>query len=638
MPVLDLGSVVGPAGPQGATGPQGGQGVQGDPGPAATINGFNALTITAGDNVTLRQEGAELEIGASMDKGNIEGNLEALDDVITEGTYTWLDQTGEMGFTGSLWILVVERSDYFGNPYNRAIAQTLTCAYGGDKERILTRVYYYANNPQWTHWRESGGQNSNPNLLINSDFRKPVNRNGKTEYIGSTYSIDRWVVANSASRIATEDGFVRLDTASKGFGRSIKQTVEDASQLYGKTVTFSCLAKSVESTEGLYIAIFMAPQKSGTAKRIAASDLVHAGNYTLLSCTCTIPDEVNVQENKEIVAFIGYSNNDTGLTVNTADLIAARLELGDNQTLARQNAGGEWEIIDPIDYDTQYLLCSQYSPITGEWVGSQHSNKNLLDNWYFLDPVNQMAQTAWETGINFQYFIDRWYTARTKLSLTSEGLSFAWDGVNGNDGWIQEKIAEKTYIGKIVTVSALVDGQLCSFSTRVPTANNQSSYSGLINNKTVLSVTNHGGWGISATITTKLTTPQIIKATKLELGPVQTLAHREGDTWVLNDPPPNKALELAKCQRYFRTIKEVRAYSAQSGKEFLPVSLYYPPMRINPVVTLHGNICAENDSVLQGVSFVSGQFLTDSADSIRVSGNTYAGWLKFKDVWLDANL
>jgi len=39
-------------------------------------------------------------------------------------------------------------------------------------------------------------------------------------------------------------------------------------------------------------------------------------------------------------------------------------------------------------------------------------------------------------------------------------------------------------------------------------------------------------------------------AAKLELGPVQTLAHKEGDNWVLNDPPPNKALELAKCQRY----------------------------------------------------------------------------------------
>ena len=40
-------------------------------------------------------------------------------------------------------------------------------------------------------------------------------------------------------------------------------------------------------------------------------------------------------------------------------------------------------------------------------------------------------------------------------------------------------------------------------------------------------------------------------AVKLELGSVQTLAHQDtSGSWVLNDPPPDRALELAKCQRY----------------------------------------------------------------------------------------
>ena len=50
----------------------------------------------------------------------------------------------------------------------------------------------------------------------------------------------------------------------------------------------------------------------------------------------------------------------------------------------------------------------------------------------------------------------------------------------------------------------------------------------------------------------------VINAVKLEPGPVQTLAHKEGDTWVLNDPPPNKALELLKCQRYFQRLNIAR--------------------------------------------------------------------------------
>ena len=45
---------------------------------------------------------------------------------------------------------------------------------------------------------------------------------------------------------------------------------------------------------------------------------------------------------------------------------------------------------------------------------------------------------------------------------------------------------------------------------------------------------------------------ETLLAAKLELGPVQTLAHQDASgNWVLNDPPPNKALELLKCQRYF---------------------------------------------------------------------------------------
>ena len=38
----------------------------------------------------------------------------------------------------------------------------------------------------------------------------------------------------------------------------------------------------------------------------------------------------------------------------------------------------------------------------------------------------------------------------------------------------------------------------------------------------------------------------------MELGSEQTLAYQdENGNWILNDPPPNKQQELAKCQRYF---------------------------------------------------------------------------------------
>ena len=66
-------------------------------------------------------------------------------------------------------------------------------------------------------------------------------------------------------------------------------------------------------------------------------------------------------------------------------------------------------------------------------------------------------------------------------------------------------------------------------------------------------IPNIGGfmwYGGSAALRIQFADIMDIVAAKLEPGHVQTLAHRDGDVWVLNDQPPNKALELAKCQRY----------------------------------------------------------------------------------------
>ncbi len=67
-------------------------------------------------------------------------------------------------------------------------------------------------------------------------------------------------------------------------------------------------------------------------------------------------------------------------------------------------------------------------------------------------------------------------------------------------------------------------------------------------------------------------------AAKLETGSVQTLAHKEGDTWVLNDPPPDYGQELAKCQRYYHVYETAEA---RPNKALDCV----PTMRTNPKQT-----------------------------------------------------
>ena len=58
-------NIKGPKGDKGDTGDTGEQGAPGAPGAAATINGVNALTLAAGENVELEQSGSTLTISAS---------------------------------------------------------------------------------------------------------------------------------------------------------------------------------------------------------------------------------------------------------------------------------------------------------------------------------------------------------------------------------------------------------------------------------------------------------------------------------------------------------------------------------------------------------------------------------------------
>ena len=58
------------------------------------------------------------------------------------------------------------------------------------------------------------------NLLDNSDFREPVNTNGKTSYRGLGFSIDRWVVPNDSCALTVGSGFILIqnDHTASSFG------------------------------------------------------------------------------------------------------------------------------------------------------------------------------------------------------------------------------------------------------------------------------------------------------------------------------------------------------------------------------------------------------------------------------------
>lgn len=184
------------------------------------------------------------------------------------------------------------------------------------------------------------------------------------------------------------------------------------------------------------------------------------------------------------------------------------------------------------------------------------SNPNLLDNGYFLDPVNQRRENVYSNaGWTALYSIDRWYLSCAAWDVSAHKLT-----TTAAYGRIVQRLDGKALVGKTVTFSALVssveggDLQLYFGPGDIGPVTMTAGSSGLIS----FTITMHDPGQKANDVFIALNAAgasAVIDAVKLELGPRQTLARQDaGGSWVLNDPPPNRALELAKCQRYFLNL------------------------------------------------------------------------------------
>lgn len=250
---------------------------------------------------------------------------------------------------------------------------------------------------------------------------------------------------------------------------------------------------------------------------------------------------------------------------------------------------------------------------------------NLLHNSYWAAKeyiINQRGQLEY-VGEQFNvvtYCIDRWFLSQAsnqaKVKILDNCLEVVFDA---GTVFNQRFVAPFLY-NKVVTFSFLtLDGQLFVFTEAFPEKSSSN------NNKT--KQINHNGKvyvifmqtlpnGISEVFiynqSGTTATLQLLGA-KLELGPVQTLAHREGDTWVLNDLPPDPALEIFKCMRYLRTGVAVGSLIIDNPANAIWTSnpIYLdPPMRVKPTITL-------SDLVL---------LLPTSQDNIPLENATWTQW------------
>ena len=229
------------------------------------------------------------------------------------------------------------------------------------------------------------------------------------------------------------------------------------------------------------------------------------------------------------------------------------------------------------------------------------SNPNLLDNWYFVDPVNQRGQTEYaSTG----YTIDRWYIwSIGKMGTVKIGNGITLTGEEGTSIIFDQRLDEALELyGKVVTISILVGFVVGKFELQITDSfYKEFSEPGLISITGVINNVGNDGPKFRV-FNNQPNSSCIIKAAKLELGPVQTLAHQDADgNWILNDPPPNKALELAKCQRYFVRVPYAALETigtTTSTPSWINLQLSGPSMRItSPAISISSELVRTLDGL-----------------------------------------
>lgn len=301
MPQIDLGKVVGAQGPQGIQGPQGAQGIQGPAGPAATINGVNALTIEAGANIDIAQEGGTATLS-----------------VPTDSTPT-ADSTKPVQSGGVLAAL--------------------------------------NNKP-------------NRNLLDNWYFLDPVNQRGQLSYTSSlsyAYSIDRWMSYRVGTVTEVQAGGVSITAPSSGYASLLQRIGSDKSSLVGQILTVSALA----------------------------------GDGTLLSASGVVPasdeDATIATANNSLYYVYFRWNSANGLFVElrvpsgTVTFVAAKLELGSQQTLAHQDEDGNWVLNEIPDYGEELAKCQRYLIPLKRNSCTGFASSSSIAYLYFPVPVSMRA-------------------------------------------------------------------------------------------------------------------------------------------------------------------------------------------------------------------------------------------------------
>ena len=195
----------------------------------------------------------------------------------------------------------------------------------------------------------------NPNLLDNWYFGKPVNQKGQTSYgpkPNGGYTIDRWM--------STEE--VSVNSAGFVTSKTLVQRIESAELLSGKILTFSALT--------------------------ASGELLTGSKALDIPADCVFAD-VGGRVMQYSAYWKGFQIYRDAAAL---DLLAVKLELGSQQTLAHQE-NGKWVLNEIPKFGDQLAECQRYLIPINNWTrvrASYYSGTAL----FFAVPIPSTMRTT----------------------------------------------------------------------------------------------------------------------------------------------------------------------------------------------------------------------------------------------------
>ena len=387
-------------------------------------------------------------------------------------------------------------------------------------------------------YRPAGFYGKNQNIQINASTPKFTLRNTDASGTNKCSEIRQYTNATTISAYNSVDETADGTTPSPNTknGRRIRIQDSDNESDFKKSLVYQDIINGNYSTYNIY--------HEGNA---TPNDLMV---YSLKDAT-EIPTGTDLNE---FLTFGNYFiNSDGAKTLKNCPTQYSFVLHNERSAATATGSTYRKQKIVPYNTNHEWWRTKTGSSSWTAWQSNFKNNPNLLDNWYWLDPVNTRGKTIYTNTSAGS--MDRWYTSTTmQTELLENGIKFTNTSTSSSASILQytaNGYKNGTYtLSALVTDITMVEG---SNITMYFSKDNNYSCSGT----DVRTINGTGLFRITGTITdgtfnrvrfqVPVGTSVTIAAVKLEEGNGQTLANMDKDgNWVVNNAPI-KEHEAFKC-------------------------------------------------------------------------------------------